>query len=172
METLKLKLIYKALLFTHIFFFVKLITQQSLSSQTKALQSYHFCLICQVAPLFPRPALHILNRNLWTSLRVAHIVQRIGEEELISQFFFPALQISLQVTILFSNIELRGKDQTSTAALHYKARERKERKIRFYLHTKWTFTVCTLCLGIAVGCRLGRLFNGLSHPLPSPPNST
>lgn len=64
------------------------------------------------------------------------MVQRIGEEELISQFFFSGLQISLQVTILFSNIELGGKDQTATAALHYKAREREERKIRFYLHTK------------------------------------
>lgn len=41
------------------------------------------------------------------------------------------LQISLQVTILFSNTELRGKDQTATAAMHYKAREREEKNLDF-----------------------------------------
>lgn len=31
-------------------------------------------------------------------------------------------------------------------------------KIRFYLHTKWTSTVCILCLGIALCFGLGRVF--------------
>lgn len=73
-------------------------------------------------------------------------------------FAFPGYRLVCK--LLFSNTEFKGKDQTATAALHYeKARwGRAGGKIRFYLHTKWTSTVCILCLGIALCFGLGRVF--------------
>ena len=78
--------------------------------------------------------------------------------------FLPWATDWFQATIQFSNRELRGKDQSATVALHYKVRDReseREKKIGFYLHTKWTSTVYTFCLGIAPHFRLGRFFNVL-----------